>query len=151
MPDTALFWFVFAALVAMAEVFSGTFYLLAVALGLAGVGAMLALGLGLSAGLALGAGLMLLGVAGVWHWRQRSILSSPTVMDLDLGAEVALVSYQAGNPHHGRVRYRGCEWDAQLSFTGSPPPVGSLGKITGHEANCLLVTTLPSTESEQST
>lgn len=122
MPDTALFWFVFAALVAMAEVFSGTFYLLAVALGL----------------------------AGVWRWRQRSILSSPTVMDLDLGAEVALVSYQTGNPHHGRVRYRGCEWDAQLSFAGSPPPVGSLGKITGHEANCLLVT-LPSTESEQPT
>ena len=33
MPSTALFWLVFAALVAMAEVFSGTFYLLAVALG----------------------------------------------------------------------------------------------------------------------
>ena len=150
MPDTALFWFVFAVLVAMAEVFSGTFYLLAVALGLAGVGTMLALGLGLSAGLALGAGLMLLGVAGVWRWRQRSALTPPAAMDLDLGAEVALVSYQAGNPHHGRVRYRGCEWDARLSFTGSPPPVGSLGEITGHQANCLQVS-LRSAESGPST
>lgn len=138
MPSTALFWLVFAALVAMAEVFSGTFYLLAVALGLAGVGTMLALGLNLSAALALGAGLMLLGVAGVWRWRQRIASAALPAMDLDLGAEVVLVSHQAGNPHHGRVRYRGCEWDAALEFAGSSPPApGSSGVITGRQANCL--------------
>ncbi|PXX81907.1 NfeD family protein [Rivihabitans pingtungensis] len=145
--SSSIFWWLAALLVAMLEVSSGSFYLLAVALGLGSVGLGLFLGLGLPLALSAGSMVMALAVLAVARWRQRRIL--PSMVDDDTGQEVQLTWLAADNPHQGRVRYRGCEWDAELDYTGAPPLPGVHGCITGRHANLLRVHFAPPSEHQE--
>lgn len=139
----SLFWWLAALLVAMLEVLSGTFYLLAVALGLATVALAVSLGQALTVALIGGSVVMALAVFSVARWRRQRASAATAMPDDDLGGEVQLVRLAADSPHHGRVRHRGCEWDAELDYAGPPPVPGTHGRITGRHANLLRVHFVP--------
>ena len=112
------YWFGLAALALIGEVASGgTFYLLLVALGLAGGGVAAALGLGLPWQLAICAlvaliGLLLLRRTGVLKKREINSASNVNV-NLDIGQIVQVEIWTPANMT--RVWYRGAHWQATLA------------------------------------
>jgi membrane protein implicated in regulation of membrane protease activity len=114
-------WIATAALVA-AELATGTFYLLMLAVGTAASALAAHAGLGMSAQLIVGA---LIGVTAlaVWHRRRPrqsgDVASNPDV-NIDIGSRVQVQAWSA----HGtaRVHYRGAGWDARFAGGGVPAP-----------------------------
>jgi membrane protein implicated in regulation of membrane protease activity len=125
----ALVWWVLAGGVVIAELLTGTFYLLMVALGL-GAGA-LAAHAGLSSSLQMVcAGVLGAGAVVIWH-QVRSKRHSPVDaaaspdVNLDVGSTVHVAeasSWQADGT--ATVRYRGADWSAQLA-AGSSAQAGN--------------------------
>ena len=120
----AVLWWIATAVLVLAELTTGTFYLLMVSLGLAG-GALAA-----QAGLALSAQLLtaaLVGGAAVvaWHlYRARQPAPpSPSAnhdIHLDVGERVAVTAWDGAG--RSRVHYRGADWQARWVGTGAPEP-----------------------------
>lgn len=108
-------WWLAALVLVIAEMFSGSFYLLAIAAG------------GIVAGLAayFGAGWVtqataatlscLASVALVYRWRKRQNVRPPEQINLayDIGQSVHVVQWTGDR--RARVSYRGAEWDAELA------------------------------------
>jgi membrane protein implicated in regulation of membrane protease activity len=108
-------WLVAAGVLVVLELFSGTFYLLMIALGLA-AGALAAL-----AGFGGAVQLIVAAVVGVvattllhrsrfGHARRGNTQRDPNV-NLDIGQQVEVAHWQDG---HARVKYRGALWDVEL-------------------------------------
>ena len=135
---STLWWLVTGALVA-AELVSGTFYLLMLALG-AVAGALAAhAGLGDSAQVAIAA---LLGGGAVvaWHLRRSRHPAPPPAManrdvNLDIGGTVHVAHWHADGS--ARVSYRGAQWDVR--YIGSGVPVAGDHVIRAVDANRLLL------------
>ena len=118
--DVTLWWLATAALV-LAELASGTFYLLMLALG-AMAGALAAhAGMSLATQL-LAAALVGSGTVGLWHLRGRR--SPPQARDqnlhLDIGERVQVEHWDAQG--QAQVRYRGAAWQARHVGPGAPAP-----------------------------
>jgi membrane protein implicated in regulation of membrane protease activity len=118
--DATLWWLATAALV-LAELASGTFYLLMLALG-AMAGALAAhAGMGLTTQL-LAAALVGSATVGLWHLRGRR--GPPQARDqnlhLDIGEHVQVERWDAQG--QAQVRYRGAAWQARHVGPGSPVP-----------------------------
>ena len=114
-------WLATGALVA-AELATGTFYLLMLALG-AAAGAVAA-HLGLSANLQIATAAVLGGGAVVaWHLRRtsgapkRPAGENPDV-NLDIGGTVHVAHWHADGT--ARVQYRGAGWDVRFAGSGTP-------------------------------
>ncbi|MFM7332100.1 MAG: NfeD family protein [Brachymonas sp.] len=112
--DASTFWWIAAAALVIAELLTGTIYLLAVAVG--GVAGALAahLGLGLSAQIVIAAAV---GTATTlfWHFskmRQRRSSVAPaqanTDVNQDIGAQVTVDVWNADGT--AQVNYRGAQW-----------------------------------------
>ena len=114
--DDATRWWVLAGLLVAAELLSGTFFVLMLALA-AAAGALAAhAGLTFSAQLAA-AGLCALLTVGGWAWvrlrrRARSSQSNPDVV-LDVGQTVQVSAWQPDGT--AQVHYRGAQWLAVAS------------------------------------
>jgi len=131
-------WLVGAGILVIAELFTGTFYLLMIAIGLA-LGALAAL-LGASGPVqtlvAAATGLV---ATSLLH---RSRFGRPAKQDpsrdrnvnLDIGARVAVPSWQDGR---ARVMYRGALWDVELG-PGALPEAGEY-RIVEVQGNRLIV------------
>jgi membrane protein implicated in regulation of membrane protease activity len=110
------FWWVLAGLAVAAELATGTFYLLMLALGMAA--AALAGHLGLSSSLQIvTAALVGGGATALWHWRRaqqpRSAPASENRdVNLDIGERVNVTAWNADRT--ARVTYRGSTWTARL-------------------------------------
>ena len=107
------FWLLLAALMIVCEIFTTTFYLLAIALGF--LIAALAAGLNLSIETQIGlSGLFaLLAVFAVRQWKiTHPRTETPTDAD-DIGQRVEIESWL--DDQHARVKYRGSYWDAVLA------------------------------------
>ena len=122
----ATYWWVAAGLAVAAELATGTFYLLMIALGLA-AGAI-AVHLGLAAPLQLlAAALVGGGATAIWHWRRRSSAAAAMPVDrnrdvnLDIGERVRVADWASDRTT--RVQYRGSTWIARLQ-PGAPPLAG---------------------------
>ena len=120
--SAASVWWIAAGLVVAAELASGTFYLLMLALGMA-AGALAAhLGLGTVAQLVIAAAVGS-GATALWHVRRarapRSLppRTNPDV-NLDIGGRVHVAAWSA--ERSARVRHRGSDWDARLDPTALP-------------------------------
>ncbi len=118
--DVTLWWLATAALV-LAELASGTFYLLMLALG--AMAGALAAHAGMSLALQLlAAALVGSGTVGLWHLRRRRSL--PQARDqnlhLDIGEHVQVEHWDAQG--QAQVRYRGTAWQARHVGPGSPVP-----------------------------
>lgn len=134
--DTYISWFVFALAALAAELFSGTFYLLILAAGLAagGLVALLTDQQGLQATVA---GLITLAGWGLlFRNRRRLARIKPHRMDsLDLGAAVTVREWQDAS--QARVHYRGADWQARLD--GERGPEGCRYVIVGQDGNTLII------------
>ncbi len=123
--SASTFWWVMAGVAIAAELMTGTFYLLLVALGLAA--AALAAHLGFSSGMQLAtAALVGGGATALWHWRRsREPQAAPVPenrdVNLDIGERVHVVAW--GADRTARVQYRGSTWTARLR-PGAPAGPG---------------------------
>ena len=123
-------WFVLAGVLLILEIFTGTFYLMMIALGLA-AGGVAAL-----AGMALATNLVCAGVVGVLATLllRRSRLGKPADpapardpnINLDIGQSLTVRHWLivAGSPATARVKHRGAQWDVEL-MPGLPPEPGN--------------------------
>ena len=115
MDESTMWWLMAAALVAL-ELFTGTFYLLMLAVGLA-AGALAAhLGLSFSGQLVAAA---LIGAAAVviGHLQRRKRKGDPSIrslrsVNLDVGETLHVDNWQSDGT--ASVRYRGAQWTAVL-------------------------------------
>jgi len=107
------FWLILAALMIACEIFTTTFYLLAIALGflIAAIAASLNLSIAMQIGLS---GLFaLLAVFGVRQWKiKHPRVDTPIDAD-DIGQRVEIESWI--DEQHARVKYRGSYWNAVLA------------------------------------
>jgi membrane protein implicated in regulation of membrane protease activity len=139
MDDSTVWWLLAGALVAL-ELFTGTFYLLMLALGLA-AGALAAhLGMGFSGQLVSAAAIGAAAVVGLYLYRRRqpgdpSVRSLRSV-NLDVGEVIQIDAWQADGT--ARVKYRGAQWSVIRAPDTEPLP-GSF-RVTELVGNRLMVT-----------
>ncbi len=137
--SAATFWWVMAGIVVAAELATGTFYLLMIALGL--VGAALAAHLGLGMAAQIGAACVLGGGATAsWHVRRsREPRPAPVAqnrdVNLDIGERVQVAAWDADLT--ARVPYRGSTWTARLQPGAAAAP--GLHIVTAVEGNWLVL------------
>lgn len=123
MAESTVWWLLAAALVAL-ELFTGTFYLLMLSIGLA-AGALAAhAGLGLTGQLVTAA---VVGAAATvaGHLLRRRRAGDPSAralrsVNLDVGETVTVNDWQADGT--AQVRYRGAQWTAVLAPGQTPAP-----------------------------
>ncbi|MEO6745569.1 MAG: NfeD family protein [Caldimonas sp.] len=113
----ATFWWVAAGIAVAAELGTGTFYLLMIALGLAAAAVAAQVGVGATAQLTVAA-LVGGGATVAWHLtraRQRADEPAATNRDvnLDIGDRVHVDRWT--DERTARVRHRGTEWTARLA------------------------------------
>jgi membrane protein implicated in regulation of membrane protease activity len=131
-------WLIAAGILVILELFTGTFYLLMIAIGLA-FGALAAL-----LGWSVPAQTIVAAVVGViaTGLLHRSRLGRPHKgnaardhnVNLDIGQSVEVPTWQAG---HARVMYRGALWDVELG-PGAKPEAGRF-KIVEVQGSRLIV------------
>jgi membrane protein implicated in regulation of membrane protease activity len=110
-------WWVMAAVLVGAELFSGTFYLLAVgsAFVLGGIAAWL--GASLTVQLVIGSVFAVAGTFVAHQWRKLHAMPPPQA-GLDVGQEVQVLAWHDNGT--ARVNYRGTQWDAEIAAPGAP-------------------------------
>ncbi len=122
--SAATLWWVAAGVAVAAELATGTFYLLMVALGLA-AGA-LAAHLGAEAPAQwIAAALVGAATTAAWHWkRARAPRSAPAERNRDVNLDIGeRVQVTAWNPDGtARVQYRGTQWSARLQPGAAAAP-----------------------------
>lgn len=117
-------WWIVAGLLVIAELLTGTFYLLMLALG--AVGGAIGAGLGLTLAFQLvAAALVGGGATAFWHWRRaQQPRSAPIHMNrdvnLDIGEQVTVTGWEADGTT--RVNYRGSTWSARLAPDSDDAP-----------------------------
>ena len=122
----ASLWWIAAGAAIAAELGTGTFYLLMIALGLAAGAVAAHLGL-VESGQFLVAAIVGGGATAIWDWQRRSRRAPavPTASDhdvnLDVGERVHVPDW--ANDRTARVSYRGSTWQARLQ-PGAPPAPG---------------------------
>jgi membrane protein implicated in regulation of membrane protease activity len=114
--SSATWWWVAAGIAVAAELATGTFYLLMLALGLAAGAVTAHLGFGATAQIVVGA-LAAATATGLWHLkRARHPHSAPVAenrdVNLDIGERVQVDAW--GSDGTARVQYRGTQWTARL-------------------------------------
>jgi membrane protein implicated in regulation of membrane protease activity len=131
-------WLVAAGALVILELFSGTFYLLMIAIGLA-FGALAALAGATVPVQTLVAGVVGVAATGLLH---RSRLGKPAKtnaardrnVNIDIGERLSVNAWQDGK---ARVMYRGALWDVELG-QGATPEAGSF-KIVEVQGSRLIV------------
>ncbi len=132
-------WWIAAGVLVAAELATGTFYLLMLALG-AAAGALAAhAGLGFNAQV-LVAAIVGGGAVAAWHVRRsRSPAQGPVSenrdVHLDIGEQVDVAQWDANGD--ASVSYRGARWSARHTGKGHPHPGQHV--IRGIDGNTLLV------------
>lgn len=139
MGPHGLFWWIGAGVLIVAELMTGTFYLLMIALGfLAGV-LSFELGAPLDAQLVIAALVALVAVIALRRsrfGRRRRMVDASTDpgVNLDIGSTVTVAAW-----HEGRARtmYRGAEWDVELA--PGEPEDAHLYEIKAVRGSCLIL------------
>lgn len=138
-----LVWVIVGFVLVIAELMTGTFYLLVIGLG-AFVGALLAwLGANELVQAALGGAVAIGGALFVYHWHHRNRGAEKGSNLLDRGQPVVLEGWSNETARIARVKYRGASWDARLARPEENPPPGATLYIEGQEGNTLVVASAP--------
>jgi membrane protein implicated in regulation of membrane protease activity len=131
-------WWLAAVVLVIAEMNSGTFYLLAVALGLAVAGLSAYLGMAWGGQAAIAALLCTLSVAAIYRWKQgQGPAHEQANLAYDIGQTVQTVRWS--DERHARVSYRGAEWDAELASTASADTARQTWRIKQVEGSRLII------------
>ena len=142
--ESWLIWIVAGFVLVIAELLTGTFYLLVV-----GVGAFAAAIVAWMGGNALvqaiaGCAVALVGSFFVHQWHVRQRAATPKGSNfLDRGQAVILEGWVDEGARVARVKYRGAWWDAKLRVPNDHPSPGSTLYIDSQEGNTLVVDTAP--------
>jgi membrane protein implicated in regulation of membrane protease activity len=136
MNDATIWWLVTGGLV-VAELMTGTFYLLMLAIG--AVAAALAAHMGTSLNTQLVTAALIGGLA-VVLWRQKSLrreAQAPSAQHLDIGETVEVVAWDA----HGtaQVKHRGANWTAIYSSSSAPAPSPGTHRIQAIQGSRLVL------------
>ena len=111
-------WWLAAVVLVIAEMLSGTFYLLAIAFGLATAGLTAYLGMAWVGQAAIAALLCTLSVGGIHRWKRGlNAASGQSNFAYDIGQMVEAMHWR--DDRHVRVSYRGAEWDAELASSAA--------------------------------
>jgi len=138
-----LIWVIAGFVLAIAELVTGTFYLLVIALG-AFVGALVAwLGFNELVQAVVGGGVAIAGAFFVHHWHTRNRPGEQGDNFLDRGQPVVLEGWANETARIARVKYRGASWDAKLARADERPVPGTTLYIEGQEGNTLVVGSAP--------
>ena len=115
-------WWIFTGVLVAAELATGTFYLLMLALG-TGAAALAAHGGAGLGGQCLAASVFAAGAVLLWY-RRRGQTRTPAGADrnvnLDIGERVHVERWEPDGS--SRVHYRGAAWDARYAGPGTPAP-----------------------------
>ncbi len=139
-----LVWLIAGFVLVIAELVTGTFYLLMIGLG-AFVGALMAwIGLNELLQAIAGGGVAIAGAVAVHHWHGAH-RGSPGegASFLDRGQAVVLEGWANEAAGIARVKYRGSTWDARLARAGAAPAPGATLYIEGLEGTTLVVGAAP--------
>ena len=138
MSDSTLWWLLVGAAVAL-ELFTGTFYLLMLAVGMVAAALAAHAGAGLSSQLIVAA---VVGSAAVfgWHLIKRRRPSDPSVralrsVNLDVGEVIQIEEWLPDGS--ASVKYRGAQWTV-IQRPGNPPVPGAY-RVAELVGNRLLV------------
>ena len=134
------FWWVAAGIAVMAELATGTFYLLMIALGLGAAAVAAQLGLQGNAQLTVAA-LVGGGATVAWHWRRSRLATDGPIeenrdVNLDIGERVHVSAW--AHDRTTRVEYRGSWWTARL--TPDAFPRAGEHVVSAVEGNWLILT-----------
>ena len=139
-----LIWVIAGFVLVIAELLTGTFYLLVIGIG-AFAGALVAwLGGNELWQAVVASAIALLGAWGVHHWHGAKNTGVPENSNfLDRGQPVVLEGWANESARIARVKYRGAWWDARLAHPDERPAPGTTLYIEGLEGNTLVVATAP--------
>ena len=139
-----LIWVIAGFVLIIAELLTGTFYLLVIGLG-AFAGALAAwLGVNELWQAVVGGAVAIAGAYGVHHYQGAHRKTTGEQSNfLDRGQAVVLEGWANEGAHIARVKYRGTLWDAKLVKPDAHPSPGSTLYILGQEGNTLVVDTAP--------
>ena len=123
-----VYWFAVAGVLVAVEIFTGTFYLLMLALGLVAGGIVALTGLGIvfqfaAAGI-IGAVVTLLLNRSRFGARNRRHHTHDPNVNMDIGKNLVVSEWHAvpGGSSQSRVSYRGAMWDVELGKGGNASP-----------------------------
>ena len=136
-------WWVAAGIAVAAELATGTFYLLMIALGLGAAAIAAHAGL-TSTGQVIAAALVGGGATAFWHWRRfRNPSTAPARenrdVNLDIGERVRVAEWDSART--ARVPYRGSTWTARLAPGVDPHTEADSGEyiVAAVEGNWLVL------------
>ena len=138
-----LLWLIAGFVLVIAELVTGTFYLLVIGLG-AFAGALAAwLGGNTLVQAAVGSAVAFAGAWFVHHWHARQRGDEGRGNLLDRGQPVVLEGWANESAGLVRVKYRGASWDARLAQPEPRPAPGTTLYIDGMDGNTLVVVAAP--------
>lgn len=141
--DTATIWWLLVGITVAAELMTGTFYLLMLAIGLVAGAVAAHLNAPLNTQLLLAA-VVGAGSVALWHWRRQNRAAAQTQaqseaqnpdLHLDVGERVQVLVWQADGT--ARVQYRGATWQVRAE-AGTLTQPGTF-RIVGVQGNALIV------------
>jgi membrane protein implicated in regulation of membrane protease activity len=135
--DPALAWAIVALVLVIAELLSGTFYLLMLGVAAFGAAAAAWLGHDFAVQSVVGALLAAGGCYGVHVYRARA--DTKRMPPIDLGMPASFESWLDAGSRLARVRYRGASWDARVEGSEAVEPGATLFVLAA-EGNTLKVT-----------
>jgi membrane protein implicated in regulation of membrane protease activity len=134
--DIPLAWLVAGVALIVAELVTGTFFLLVL-----GVAALVGSGIGYAGGALVWQSLAaaVVAVAGVvWVHRYKKTLGPKRMQGLDVGQRAAFESWVNKSAGQARVKYRDALWDAQIEGDASGEP-GEILYVVSVDGNTLKV------------
>lgn len=136
--NPALAWAIVALVLVIAELVSGTFYLLMLGIAAFGAAAAAWLGYAFAGQSVVGAILAAAGCYGVHVYRARA--TTKRMPPIDLGMPASFESWLDARSRLARVRYRGASWDAEVQGNEALEPGATLFVLAA-DGNTLKVAT----------
>lgn len=131
-------WWLLALVLVITEMLSGTFYLLALAVGVAAAGVAAFLGMSANGQALIAALLCSVSVLSLYLWKRKAAPASvQSNFSFDIGQTVHIVSWS--DQRHARVNYRGAEWDAQLAIDAASDAAKQAWRIKEMVGSLLII------------
>ena len=142
--ETWLLWVVVGFVLVIAELLTGTFYLLVIGVGFFAAAVCAWIGANFILQAVVGSAVAVAGGWLVHHWHEAQRLKDAGRSNLlDRGQPVVLEGWANESAGIARVRYRGASWDARVANAGERPPTGATLYIEGQEGSTLVVAAVP--------
>jgi membrane protein implicated in regulation of membrane protease activity len=139
-----LIWVIAGFVLVIAELLTGTFYLLVLGIAAFAGGAVAWIGGNGIAQVGIAGMVALIGAWLVHMWHDRQPKDTPGASNfLDRGQAVVMESWANEEARLVRVKYRGTTWDARVAAATQPLAPGATLYIEGQEGGMLLVGAAP--------